>query len=444
MLPVCAVVASVWVVMSTAMASAQADVPPGRMGGLTLVDQQLRGAACLDGSAPGYYIREASTDWGANRWVLHAQGGGWCYNEQDCADRAGKDLGSSKFWANTTNCYGRCDGILSPDSALNPDFHDWNAVWLGYCDGTSFSGNLSTVHFGLHYRGRANLDAALDSLLARGLSNASNVVFTGGSAGGLATYFHLDHVAKRVRRWAPSVKVVGLGDAGFFLDHEVYQGHGRHEYTENMTYLYDMAAPVTHAACHDAHKGADAWMCFFAQHIIPHIATPVFIAEGLYDSWQMDNILQLGCGNPTPQETCDPEQMDAFYAYGRAMKATISPLVVWKNRGAFASACLVHCQSVYNTGEDRWASWRIGGLYLREVFANFYFGRNGTTVAIDEVDYLGNPSCPVWTHPGLPVGPHNMSVGLNHPRELRFEHWLPLPTRAFFFCTYVVSSLFAR
>lgn len=386
------------------------DVPEGQIGGLTFVDQTPRGAACLDGTAPGYWIREASTAEGASRWVLHAQGGGWCYNEKDCDGRAGTSLGSSKGWGETTNCYGHCDGILSPDAALNPDFHDWNAVWLGYCDGTSFSGDLSEVHDGLHYRGRANLDAALDSLLARGLANASDVVFTGGSAGGLATFLNLDHVAERMHIEAPSARVVGLADAGFFLDHEVYKGNGRHAYTESMSYLFEMAAPATNAACQKAHTGKDAWMCFFAQHVAPHIAAPLFIAEGMYDSWHMGNILKLGCGNPTPQETCDEEQIQAFYDYGRAMKSTISPLVTAKNRGAFASACIVHCQTVFNEGEDRWASWSIGGLLLREAFGNFYFERNGTTVAIDDVDYPGNPSCPVWTHFG--------SAGLH---ELTFE-----------------------
>lgn len=41
------------------------------------------------------------------------------------------------------------------------------------------------------YRGRPNLDAVLDSLISKGLGNAKNVVFTGGSAGGLTTYLQV-------------------------------------------------------------------------------------------------------------------------------------------------------------------------------------------------------------------------------------------------------------
>jgi hypothetical protein len=47
--------------------------------GLTLVPQEPRGAACLDGSAPGYWIRNATAASDSKRFVIHAQGGGWCY-----------------------------------------------------------------------------------------------------------------------------------------------------------------------------------------------------------------------------------------------------------------------------------------------------------------------------------------------------------------------------
>ena len=57
---------------------------------------------------------------------------------------------------------------------------------------------------GLHYRGRANLDAVLDHLFQRqGMDKASEVVFTGGSAGGLAVYLNVDHVATRVNASEP-------------------------------------------------------------------------------------------------------------------------------------------------------------------------------------------------------------------------------------------------
>ena len=100
--------------------------PPDTIGGLVLVPQGPRGAACLDGSPPGYWMDQASAVSNASKWVIHAQGGGWCWNEAECASRAKGGLGSSKGWGQTTSCYGKCDGILSKNSTENPDFSSWN------------------------------------------------------------------------------------------------------------------------------------------------------------------------------------------------------------------------------------------------------------------------------------------------------------------------------
>jgi hypothetical protein len=105
---------------------------PDKIGGLVLVPQGPRGAACLDGSPPGYWIDKAGATSNASKWVIHAQGGGWCWNEAECAGRAKGALGSSKGWGQTTSCYGKCDGILSKNSTENPDFSSWNrkSAWL--------------------------------------------------------------------------------------------------------------------------------------------------------------------------------------------------------------------------------------------------------------------------------------------------------------------------
>jgi O-palmitoleoyl-L-serine hydrolase len=65
----------------------------------------------------------------------------------------------------------------------------------------------------LHMRGRRNLDAVLAYLDAVGglLTTATDVVMTGTSAGGLATYLHADVL----RRALPaSATLVALPDAG--------------------------------------------------------------------------------------------------------------------------------------------------------------------------------------------------------------------------------------
>ena len=95
-----------------------------------------------------------------------------------------------------------------------------------------------------------------------------------------------------------------------------------------------------------------------AQYVAPFVATPLFVAEGMYDSWQLGNVLKLGCGAPTPQKTCDVAQLAAFYRYGALMNTSVAGAVLGTRpgvkRGAFLSACIVHCQTIYNEGQDRW------------------------------------------------------------------------------------------
>ena len=211
-------------------------------------------------------------------------------------------------------------------------------------------------------------------------------------------YLHLDHVAATLARGAPRARVRGLADAGFFLDHPTRAGAPR--IRSEFQYLFNMAnvSENTNAACAADQAAGHEWRCFMAQYVFPYLSTPIFLAEGKYDSWQLGHVLELGCGSPTPEKTCDAAQLNAFFGYGDAMAAAVgAALATQPTAGAFFSACIVHCQTVYNEGQDRWNAWRVGGLTPAAVFGNWFFGRKGATRAVDTLRYPGNPSCPVWT-----------------------------------------------
>ena len=73
-----------------------------------------------------------------NKWIIHFEGGGWCFDEELCVERSKTCLGSSKFWAQSTTL----GGLLSPNLQTNPNFYNWNVVFLNYCDGAFFAGNV--------------------------------------------------------------------------------------------------------------------------------------------------------------------------------------------------------------------------------------------------------------------------------------------------------------
>ena len=74
---------------------------------------------------------------GAKKYILHLMGGGWCFSAADCYNRSTTIFGSSKEWPESYQLF----GLFSDDPAVNPDFYDWNAVFMMYCDGASFAGD---------------------------------------------------------------------------------------------------------------------------------------------------------------------------------------------------------------------------------------------------------------------------------------------------------------
>ena len=75
---------------------------------------------------------------GSKKWIMHLQGGGWCVTEDECVKRSKTNLGSSKDYPETRTFH----GLLSASETINPDFYNWNMVYVAYCDGVSFLGNV--------------------------------------------------------------------------------------------------------------------------------------------------------------------------------------------------------------------------------------------------------------------------------------------------------------
>ena len=149
------------------------------------------GAVCLDGSPGAFFFSPAADAANANNWQIYFQGGGWCYEEQDCWNRAKSHIGTSN-WIQDNVTTSSLGGLLSSDCAQNPEFCKYNRVHMLYCDGNSFSGNREDpiVVNGqkIFFRGKRIIDATLRTLRRdHGLGAAENVLLTGCSAGGLGS-----------------------------------------------------------------------------------------------------------------------------------------------------------------------------------------------------------------------------------------------------------------
>jgi len=313
--------------------------------------------ACLDGSPFGAYLRKSATN--STKWTAYIQGGGWCYHEAECAQRALTGLGSSKNWPGQAEC--RCMNAME-DGSLDGDC---NCVVLPYCDGASFTGFRPKPWPapggapGLYFRGIKNLDAAMDFAFAAGLGGATEFVLTGESAGGLATFLHADRVAAQVSQRAPGCQhIVAAPNVGFFLDHDDY-AHDEKNYTAYMKYVYGMQNLTfgpdggLHPACGAAFPESQHY-CFMSPHMQRFVQTPLFVLNSKYDDWQIAEELHTRAAAAV--ETYGADFMEAF----RPM------LENPRKNGAAITSCVCHgCDfghlQVDGQSALRWyAEWYLG------------------------------------------------------------------------------------
>ncbi len=361
-------------------------VPANSTASLTLLTDQAEesGARCLDGTPGAYYFREGSGD-GARKWYIHQQGGGWCESMKDCFDRSHSALGSSSSYAKLSPLSG---GYFDTRPAVNPMMYNWNLVFMPYCDGGSFSGDNETVatyeNTSLYFRGKRVRHAVYQALLSsRGIGSATDVVISGCSAGGLATYLHADAWCDDLARDVDAdVKCVALPDSGFFLDYEQPgRSHAAGAHPRRLAATSDLGVTVPgryHAGlrwvfetmnassginsdCIAAHGIGDspAYLCMFAEHSAVFTHTPIFGLQSTYDAWQTTFVLD----QPGPTPSVAAVNLLGANITKRMEANLFGP---HPRSGAFLDSCWHHC--------GQWNHIRIDGVLVSEAFAKWYAG----------------------------------------------------------------------
>ena len=348
---------------------------------------------------------------------------GWCYGSTSAATVASCTARrASTFRWPEPSYFG---GVLGANCSTNPDFCHANAVFLRYCDGASFGSNRAEPIVvrtpsgqqpaNMWLRGRPNFDAIIATLQSEfgfGGAAGTEVILSGGSAGGLAVFYNVDHLASLLEPNANVTRVVGFPDAGFFMDHK--NTEGTFAYRAN----FIGADPVwnvtggggTNAACLAAlaPKG-EAWKCLMAQYLVPWIKTPLYVMNSAHDLWQLQNVLQ------EPQPSCVPTaarpcNATAGNLYGAAFRRTVATVLESNPaNGVYVDACYVHEQNVNycstqgvpncvgwtpsSSGSRKWGyATAVDGLTPQEAFSAWYFYGSARSV-IDTAPLQGNPTC---------------------------------------------------
>ena len=254
------------------------------------------GAVCLDGSPPAYYHRPG-TGSSEKLWILHFNGGAWCFDEKACFERSHSSLGSTKKLPTAPPII---QGINSPDPSVNPDFYDWNLVWVVYCDGASFTGNrerplISDSGETIYMRGKRVINAIVNDLLFnRDFKFAEAIILTGSSAGSMTAIFQADYIASKFPKTIP-VRI--LSDAGFFIDTAPIGGKDLGAMFKRIYEMQNSSAGLDQDCVRD--MGIDAaWQCFFPVKTAKYVKTPMFILNSAYDFWALLYFLDIDCKFP--------------------------------------------------------------------------------------------------------------------------------------------------
>ena len=262
----------------------------------------LPSAVCNDGTPAAMYVRPAAdpTD---TRWILYFEGGGSCGSTASCADRwCGEDYDATKMssrWFPET----RGEGGLLADG--EPQFGDWNAVFLAYCSSDMWTGTRRDVplvdasgkvqEYRMHFDGAGTVDAALQWLAAGGASDdgavvvppvgaATEVLVAGLSAGAMGVVTHLDRIAADI----PSARVVGVIDAMVTPDPAplgdptlaaAFDAELERQWHEESVALYGARVDDSCAAAE-----VDPWRCANPSRVQRlHLGAPFLLVHDLFD-----------------------------------------------------------------------------------------------------------------------------------------------------------------
>ena len=307
-------------------------------------------------------------------------------SDESCYGRSQGWLGSSKHWGpqpatGTDASHNPSEGFygLLNNETGNP-LQNWTSIFVEYCDGTSYTSEranpVKTAKGTIYYRGKRVLDALIeDWLLKEGMGDATEVVMSGTSAGGLTTYLHAPYFRTRL---SPSTKLFAVPDAGFFLDLPNTNGVHAWRASLNAGFAAWNGTGNTPLSCLKAYPSADEqWHCHFPNYVLPHITSvPFFVMNSLYDTFHLGAILQLGCSPVAPaaaathtaagttehgdsldtrdfglgaaavvasRGACNATQLQALQSYRDAFKGTVLGILHSQpQNGAGLTGCLQH------------------------------------------------------------------------------------------------------
>lgn len=285
-------------------------------------------AVCNDGTQAVMYVRAAKAGAvepdgpSANRWVIHFEGGG-CETYELCAVRwCALGFYSARQMSSTYEPDSLTKGGLLNRNSVNR-IADRNEVMLNYCSSDAWQGQKSDVvlqsqddpakSMSIHFRGGTITQAAI-AALEQGvpglpkLTDATDVLISGDSAGATAVRTHVDSIAARLKTNNPNVRVRAQMEATFYPDLNGRQGAPAGTpadppfASKTQRYNADVARinPLMDESCKAAHPTEGTYLCLDNGYVeLNHITTPLFQIHDIQDPSMLESLVEAGTSATT-------------------------------------------------------------------------------------------------------------------------------------------------
>ena len=239
----------------------------------------------------------------------------------------------------------------------------------------------------------ANGRTVTDLTTKHGIHAASEVILTGGSAGGMSVFLHADFIRAGLGlRSSAAFGAVPL--SGFFLDRvNVY---GEPVFQMQARGMYQLANPSAGLPRNCvSERPLDVASCIFPEHAYNSIDSPIFVVDSTLDAYQIPCILGRNgtaqtwanstCGSAADYQNCTKiwgdrplnahcsrDQMYTLIEYqGSFMRKISTKRTFGKlNTGAFLYQCFTHVAANYPS----WNQFILEGVSMQQAVTKWWNG----------------------------------------------------------------------
>jgi hypothetical protein len=382
---------------------------------LHMLPAEQYNATCTDGSPVGFYF-EPSASGQQTKFIFWLKGGSACWSYEDCVARQTEftpsgvgALGSSRGWNPTYTGL----GIQNTNPADNPEFFDFNMIYLEYCSGDQWRGEqlIPMNPWGegnktFAFAGHLHLSQVVDFVLDR--YTPTEVILTGGSAGGVGAFVNADWMASRL---PASTKFAAMPMAGFggtwnemkhwkyWLSNSTDPDPLEHSYFGWMANITEYLIPGVAKCIADPDKLPLPWpetggyypkvfACSNSGAFYTYTTARIHVSQCSVDR---EIVFQQG-GAPLGAVFKNPE-VAAYVQYVRKFQTGgIKTYVIGgpKNAtdGLFSPACLGHVNETGWFGIDSAPSQHVDGKSHAQAFSDWFYGREGNHMHLNQNDSL--------------------------------------------------------